>query len=78
MIHNTLGAQTVIKEPTDTEEGLVDIVCTVCGEHGQYTAAKTEPKPDDGGGSSGFWQRITSFAKGIIDWFLRLFKWFGK
>ncbi len=80
VIHNHLGAQTIIKEPTENEEGIVDIVCTVCGEHGQYTAAKTEPKPDDNGGSDngGFWQRITSFAKGIIDWFLRLFKWFGK
>ena len=80
VIHNHLGAQTIIKEPTETEEGIVDIVCTVCGEHGQYTAAKTEPKPDDNGDSDngGFWQRITSFAKGIIDWFLRLFKWLGR
>ncbi len=80
VIHNHLGAQTIIKEPTENEEGIVDIVCTVCGEHGQYTAAKTEPKPDDNdvSDSGGFWQRITSFAKGIIDWFLRLFKWFGK
>ena len=75
VIHNHLGAQTVIKEPTETEEGLVDIVCTVCGETGRYTVAPTGAQPDENSG--GFWQQITGFFRGIIDWFLRLFKWLG-
>ena len=77
VIHNHLGEQTVVKSATETEEGLVDIVCTVCGEKIRYTASVTEPKPDedtDNGGIAGFWSRITSFFKGIIDWFLRLFR----
>ena len=83
VIHNHLGAQTIIKAPTDTEEGLVEIVCTVCGESGVYTASKTEPKPTDDGGDSGdssggFWQKIQTFTKGVIKWFLQLFKWLGK
>ena len=61
MIHNHLGEQTVIKEPTDTEEGLVDIVCTVCGETGRYTVAPTGAKPDENSG--GFWQQITGFFR---------------
>ena len=77
VIHNRLGAQTVIKAPTATDDGLVDIVCTVCGEHGQYTVSATGPQPDDNGSSGGFWQEITGFFRGIIDWFLRLFKWLG-
>jgi hypothetical protein len=82
VIHNHLGQQTVLQAPTATEDGLVDIVCTVCGEHGQYTVSATGPQPgdngSDSGSSGGFWQRITGFFRGIIDWFLRLFKWFGK
>ena len=36
-------------------------------------------KPDENGNTEGgFWQRITGFFRGFIDWFLRLFKWFGK
>ena len=79
VIHNHLGEQTVIKPATDTEEGLVDIVCTVCGETIRYTASTTGPEPDENGNTEGgFWQRITGFFRGFIDWFLRLFKWFGK
>ena len=80
VIHNALGEQRVIKEPTETEEGIVEIRCTVCGEWGQYTADPTGSQPDDdnnGGSSGGFWQEITGFFRGIIDWFLRLFKWLG-
>ena len=85
VIHNHLGAQTIIKAPTDTEEGLIEIVCTVCGESGVYTASKTEPKPTDDGGDSdsnsnssgGFWQKIQTFTKGVIKWFLQLFRWLG-
>ncbi len=77
VIHNHLGEQRVIKEPTETEEGIVEIQCTVCGEWGEYTATWTEPEPDNGGSSGGFWQEITGFFRGIIDWFLRLFKWLG-
>lgn len=81
-VHNALGAQTIIKEPTETEEGLVDIVCTVCGDTFRYTAEKlphTDPQPSGTGDTGGgFWMRIQSFFKGIIDWFLRLFKWLGK
>ena len=80
VIHNHLGEQRVIKEPTETEEGIVEIRCTVCGEWGQYTADPTGSQPDDdnnGGSSGGFWQEITGFFRGIIDWFLRLFKWLG-
>ena len=78
VIHNKLGAQTVIKEPTATEDGLVDIVCTVCGEHSQYTVSATGPQPgDNGGDDGGIWKQITSFFKGFIDWFLRLFRWIG-
>ncbi len=77
VIHNHLGEQRVIKEPTETEEGIVEIQCTVCGEWGEYSATWTEPEPDNGGSSGGFWQEITGFFRGIIDWFLRLFKWLG-
>ncbi|MBR6313434.1 MAG: leucine-rich repeat protein [Clostridia bacterium] len=76
VIHNALGEQRVIKEPTETEEGIVDIRCTVCGEWGRYTADPTGSQPDDNSG--GFWAQIQSFFRGIIDWFLRLFKWLGK
>ena len=75
VIHNALGEQRVIKEPTETEEGIVDIRCTVCGEWGRYTADPTGSQPDDNSG--GFWAQIQSFFRGIIDWFLRLFKWLG-
>ena len=80
VIHNRLGAQTVLQAPTATEDGLVDIVCTVCGEHGQYTVSATGPQPGDNGDndSGGFWAQITNFFRGIVDWFLRLFRWFGK
>ena len=81
VVHNAFGAQTVIKPATEEEEGLVDIVCTVCGETVRYTAEKlphTEPQPSGTGDSgNGFWMRIQSFFRGIIDWFLRLFKWLG-
>jgi hypothetical protein len=77
VIHNHLGEQRVIKEPTETEEGIVEIRCTVCGEWGQYTADPTGSQPDDNN-SGGFWVQIQSFFRGIIDWFLRLFKWLGK
>ena len=82
VVHNAFGAQTVIKPATEEEEGLVDIVCTVCGETVRYTAEKlphTEPQPSGTGDSgNGFWMRIQSFFRGIIDWFLRLFKWLGR
>ena len=75
VIHNHLGAQTVVKPATETEEGLVDIVCTVCGETIRYTASVTEPEPEEENGSvPGFWVRIQDFFRGFIDWFLRLFK----
>ena len=77
VIHNRLGAQTVLQAPTATEDGLVDIVCTVCGEHGQYTVSATGPQPG-GNDSGGFWAQITNFFRGIVDWFLRLFRWMGK
>ena len=76
VIHNHLGEQTVIKPATATEEGIVEIVCTVCGESIRYTASTTGPDEDENnaGGFLGFWARITSFFRGIIDWFLRLFR----
>ena len=75
VIHNHLGETTVVKPATATEEGLVDIVCTVCGEKIRYTASATGPEPDEEeGGFAGFWARITGFFRGIIDWFLRLFR----
>ena len=67
------GEPRVIKPATDTEEGLVEMVCTLCGETVQYTASTTEPE-DDGNDLQGFWVRITTFVRGIIDWFLRLFR----
>ena len=75
VIHNHLGAQTVIQPPTETEDGLVDIVCTVCGQAIRYTATWEEPEPEEEpGGIQGFWMRITTFFRGFIDWFLRLFR----
>ena len=76
VIHNHLGEQRVIKEPTGTEEGIVEIRCTVCGGWGRYTVDPTGSQPDDDN-SGGFWVQIQSFFRGIIDWFLRLFKWLG-
>ena len=88
VVHNALGAQTVIRLATEEEEGLVDIVCTVCGEPVRYTAEKlphTEPEPEQpaqpsgtGDTGSGFWARIQTAFRGFIDWFLRLFRWSGK
>ena len=74
VIHNHLGAQTVVKPATETEEGLVDIVCTVCGQTIRYTASVTEPEPQEEDDVPGFWVRIRDFFRGFIDWFLRLFK----
>ncbi len=75
VIHNHLGERTVVREPTETEEGLVDIVCTVCGRTIRYTAAWEAPEPgEDEGGDPGFWIRIETTLRGFIDWFLRLFR----
>ena len=78
VIHNHLGEQFVIKPATETEEGLVDIVCTVCGERIRYTASTTGPEEseedEEPGGFIGFWIRIQNLFRGIIDWFLRLFR----
>ena len=74
VIHNHLGEQTVIQEPTETEPGLVEIVCTVCGQAIRYSAAWEPPTPnEEPGGIQGFWMRIVSFFRGFIDWFLWLF-----
>ena len=75
VIHNALGEQRVIQEPTGTEEGIVDIQCSVCGEWGRYTVAPTGSQPNDDNPT--FFDQIIAFARGIIDWFLRLFKWLG-
>ncbi len=76
VIHNHLGTQTVIQPPTEEEEGIVEIVCTVCGEAIRYSASWTGPEPDENGKTEGgFWQQITGYVRGIINWFLRLFKW---
>ena len=84
VIHNQRGDREVVKEATETEEGEVYIVCTVCGESGLYALEKlphTEPQPEqpsDNGGSPNFFERIRLFAKSIVDWFLRLIRWIGK
>ena len=84
IVHNALGAQTVIQAPTEEEEGLVEIVCTVCNGTFQYTADKLPPSGTGqdhpigtGDTGSGFWARIRTNIRGFIDWFLRLFRFFG-
>ena len=73
-----------MKEATESEEGEVYIVCTVCGESGLYALEKlphTEPQPEqpsDNGGNPNIIERIRMFAKSIVDWFLRLIRWVGK
>ena len=66
VIHNRLGAQTVIQAPTETEEGVMDIVCTVCGAHLQYPIEKL---PHSGGNN--FW----SWLQDLFEWILQLFGW---
>ena len=87
VIHNQLGASKIVKEPTETEEGEVEIVCTVCGGKGLYALEKLEPgetpapgQPDDGndsGNGGGFRDFIRRLANGITNFFLRLIKWLG-
>ena len=75
-----------MKEATETEEGEVYIVCTVCGESGLYALEKlphTDPQPEqpsdhDNDSSPNLFERIRRFAKSIVDWFLRLIRWVGK
>ena len=86
VIHNQLGARTVVKEATEDSEGEVIIVCTACGESGLYALEKlphTDPQPEqptDNNGSSednSFFGRIRRAARGIIEVFLRLIRWLG-
>ena len=86
VIHNQRGDREVVKEATESEEGEVYIVCTVCGESGLYALEKlphTEPQPEqpsdhDNDSSPNLFERIRRFAKSIVDWFLRLIRWVGK
>ena len=88
VIHNQLGARTVVKEATETEEGEVIINCTVCGESGLYAPEKlphTDPQPEqptnsnssNGGEDISFFARLRKAARGIIEVFLRLIRWLG-
>lgn len=86
VIHNQLGERTVIKEATETEEGEVIIVCTVCSESGLYALEKLQPadqpaQPEQQSGSGGFFSNIVEgirrAASGFINVFLRLIRWLG-
>ena len=73
IIHNTDGERIILREPTEDENGLAEIYCTVCGEKGLYSIEKKPESEDDNSIISQFRKAV----KGIIDWFLRLIKWLG-
>ena len=91
VIHNTLGERTVLQKPTATQAGECIITCTVCGEQGLYamepvTDHDTEPTDPQPGEDDPAEEPVDNSAigrlrramKSIIEFFLRLLKWFGK
>ena len=80
VIHNTLGAKTVLAEPTVDTEGEAIITCTVCGERGYYAIEKLpapeEPAEQDDGHINPI-ERIRKAFRSFVDWVLRLIKWLG-
>ena len=78
VIHNTFGDKIILRKPTEEEEGLAEIYCTVCGEKGLYAIEqKTHNENSESDGSNDFISTIRKAVRGIIDWFLRLIKWLG-
>ncbi len=84
MIHNTLGDREILREPTATEAGECIITCTVCGEQGLYAMEPVNPaepptEPDGGTAQTdnSAIGRIRKAMKSIIEFFLRLLRWFG-
>lgn len=84
VIHNTLGEMTVLQRPTATEPGECIITCTVCGEHGLYAMEPMTPadplaEPDDPPAQTdnSTIGRLRKAMKSIIEFFLRLLRWFG-
>ncbi len=73
VIHNQLGAQTVLKEATQTAQGEVSIVCTVCGESRTYPIEKL-PHNEKSDGRQSFFDWLRAFFQRIIDWFRHLFR----
>ena len=88
VIHNTLGDCEILREPTATEPGECRITCTVCGEQGLYAMepvphedpqpGENEPEEPDEPEDNTPMGRIRRAMKSIIEFFLRLLKWFSK
>ena len=60
----------MIRPATETEEGLMRRTCQNDATHVEEQIIPKLQSDDPS-----FIDQIVSFAKGIIDWFLRLFKW---
>lgn len=80
VIHNTLGAKTILAQPTVESEGEAIIVCTVCGERGLYAIEMLTPteQPDDpGDGGFNPLEMIRRALSSLVNWMLRLIRWLG-
>lgn len=81
IVHNTLGARTVLAEPTQDSEGEAIIVCTVCGESGLYAIEKLPPaetSDEDNNDNVSPLERIRKAINSFVDWVLRLIRWLGR
>ena len=80
VIHNTLGERTYLDEYTEDGEQTVIIKCTVCGGEGLYAIepvpSDEEPGQETNKDDSPF-SGIRKAIRSIIDFFLRLLKWFS-
>lgn len=82
-VHNKLGGITVLREPTEDEEGLAEIYCTVCGEKGLYAVELRQPAQEEeqeAGNDSGdrMLGNIRKALNSLVNWFFRLIRWLGK
>ncbi len=78
---HTWGEWVVVRQATTDETGLMRRVCANDPSHveeREIPKLELDENNEPTSAIHAFIEKITGAAKGIIDWFLRLFKWFGK